>query len=478
MTATNTVDLQHLIPSAAAVDCLTETTARRFNVVPVALWVEQEQQQLVIACENPADATLKARLRNHIPVNVDPVLVKSDVGDIRPAISRCYRATESFQGMISVCTSADVTKGVLQKKSDFLIRLFELLLLEASEQKASDIHISPDGDAVYFRFRIDGVLKTFGQSHLSLLNSLLVRIKVMASLDIAETRQPQDGQFSQLIEGHFVDFRVSTFPTVQGENTVIRVLREQSMLNTLDSLALPPSVQRRLGELVSRPDGLILICGPTGSGKSTTMHALLNELDRDALNIMTLEDPVERSVFGIRQTNIDADRTLDYAQGVRALLRQDPDVLLIGEIRDQQSCSVSLRAVTTGHLLLTTVHASSVFGAITRLRELGAQGAVLGANLLAVASQRLVRKCCHGCSAGSGMCVHCQGVGFKGRQVLLELLVITPQLAELIATDASLTEIKALAVASGFISLREHASLLIDSGVTTDDEVDRVLGRQ
>ena len=474
----NFVNLKNLIPSAAAVECLAETSARRLNVVPVALWIKQDQQQLVIACENPSDTTLKERLSKHIPKNIHPILVRSRVTDIGPAIVKCYQRSDSFQHMISVCNTVDRTEQNLAQQPDFLIRLIELLLVEASRLGASDIHVSPDDEVLYFRFRIDGVLKAVGHCHLSLLNPLLVRIKVMATLDIAETRHPQDGQFSQLIEGHIVDFRVSTFPTVQGENTVLRVLREQSMLNTLNSLALPQTVHRQLSELVRRPDGLILICGPTGAGKSTTLYALINELDRDELNIMTLEDPVERSVFGIRQTNIDADRQLDYGRGVRALLRQDPDVLLIGEIRDSQSCSMSLRAVTTGHLVLTTVHARSVFGALTRLRELGAQGSVLASNLLAVASQRLVRTRCCRCSGSNNACVHCYGIGFQGRKILLELLVVTPELVALIATDAPLAEIEMLAVSSGFVSMREQAYLLVDSGITTEDEVDRVLGRQ
>jgi len=473
------VSLQNFIVSAAAIECLSEASARRLNVVPVALWDKGGMQQLVIACEDPDDATLKERLGKHVPSGIHPVLVRSPSVDIGLALSRCYRASDSFSGMISACTTADATRQILQQHSDYLIRLIELMLVEAIQVDASDIHVSPDSELLMFRFRVDGVLTRVGQCHLSLLSALLVRIKVMANLDIAESRQPQDGQFSQLIEGHIVDFRVSTFPTVQGENTVLRILPEQSMLNSLDSLALPRNLNQQLSELVKRPDGLILVCGPTGAGKSTTLYALLNALDRDALNIMTLEDPVERPVSGIRQTNIDADRKLDYGHGVRSLLRQDPDVLLIGEVRDIESCSISLRAATTGHLVLTTLHASSVFGAITRLRELGARGSVLASNLVAIASQRLVRKRCPKSRlVRCSVCKQCQGVGYQGRQIVLELLVVSAEMARLIETDAPQEEIAALAVNSGFTSLRDQASLLVESGITTDDEVNRVLGAQ
>lgn len=476
--ALTAVDLSQLIPSRAAVACLSEESSRRLKVVALALLGQAGSQQLILACEDPDDPMLMERLSRHIPPSITPCLVKSMHGGLSAAITKSYAPMHSFEAMLSVFAVAYQTQSLLEKEPDYLVRLLESLLLEASVQRASDIHVSPDEIGLSFRLRVDGVLKTIGFSSLSLLNPIIVRIKVLASMDIAETRLPQDGQFSQLIEGQKVDFRVSTFPTLNGENTVLRVLSEQTMRHSLERLSLRPSMRKKLGDLVRRPDGLLLFCGPTGSGKSTTLYALLNELDQHTLNIMTLEDPVERSVAGIRQTNIDADRRLGFAQGVRALLRQDPDVLLIGEIRDSQSCSMALRAATTGHLVLSTVHAATVFTAITRLRELGVQGSLLASNLVAIASQRLVRKCCTWCSTGSTDCVYCQGTGFHGRQVVLELLIVDESLTRLIAADAPIQEIEKSVKDSSFVSLIDEAKELVAKGISTQDEFLRVLGCQ
>ncbi|MFK7855583.1 MAG: GspE/PulE family protein [Granulosicoccus sp.] len=474
--AVTAVDLSQLIPSRAAIAYLSEESSRRLNVVALAVLRQEGNQRLVLACEDPHDVMLVERLRRHIPRSITPYLVKAMHGGLSTAIRKCYTPTHSFEAMLSACAAADQTHSLLEKEPDYWVRLLESLLLEACQQRASDIHVSPDQVGLSFRLRVDGVLKTVGFSSLSLLNPIIVRIKVLASLDIAETRLPQDGQFSQLIEGQKVDFRVSTFPTMNGENTVLRILSEQTMRHSLERLSLKPSMRKLLSELVRRPDGLLLFCGPTGSGKSTTLYSLLNELDQEALNIMTLEDPVERSVVGIRQTNIDADRQLGFAQGVRALLRQDPDVLLIGEIRDAQSCSMALRAANTGHLVLSTVHAATVFTAITRLRELGVQGALLASNLVAIASQRLVRKRCTCCSIDTTDCAYCQGTGFHGRQVILELLIVDESLSGLIAVDAPIQDIEKSARDRGFVSLRDEARELVDKGISTEGELLRVLG--
>jgi general secretion pathway protein E/type IV pilus assembly protein PilB len=419
------------------------------------------------------------------------------------ALRRCYAQRLPAGQLFRQLQSHTSTAQVLSEQPDCLVYLLEWVLLCASRQGASDIHFSPDRLMLHIRFRVDGVMRCFDRVSNAVQSGLLVRIKILAGMDIAESRHPQDGQFTQLIDARDIDFRVSCFPTVAGQNTVIRLLDPQRRLDSLAGLNLPTTLHDNLAALVQRPDGLLVICGPTGSGKSTTLHALLNERDAQHLNIMTLEDPVEQMMPGIRQTSIDAAHGLDYAKGVRGLLRQDPDVLLIGEIRDADSCAMALRAVMSGHQVLTTVHATSALAGLSRLRELGALPSLLASNLVAIASQRLVRKCCTACAfepvdaeeqvpVGGDKhlldsdddeqvathCPHCNGSGYQGRQVIMELLIITPALATLIAQDASTQALATGALRDGFLPLWEQGQQLINQGVSRTDELERVLGRR
>lgn len=475
-----TVALHQLIPSPEATACLPEDTARRLQAVPLSLQPavagSSDQQVLYIACGNPADDTLLDRLSRQLPMGLRPHALPAEAGDINAALDKCYTSVSPAAQSFSDCRSAADALQMMREQPDCLIRLLEWILLCASRQGASDIHLSPDAGLLQVRFRVDGVLHSFAAVSSAMHGGLLVRIKILAAMDIAETRHPQDGQFLQFIDARNVEFRVSCFPTTNGQNAVLRLLDPQRKLDSLAALSLPKATQHRLAELVRRPDGLLVVCGPTGSGKSTTLHALLGERDAASLNIMTLEDPVEQAMPGIQQTSIDAGHAMDYAQGVRALLRQDPDVLLIGEVRDTDSCAMAFRAVMSGHQLLTTVHAGSALSGLSRLRELGALPALLGNNLLAIAAQRLVRRLCLACRGSTSGCGQCRQTGYRGRQVIMELLVVTPRLATLIAADASQQVLLECALREGFVPLLEHGQRMVDQGCTSKEEMERVLG--
>ena len=471
------VDLGQMIPSPEGAACLAESVARRLRVVPLAIHESVDQDTLVVACENPSDQILLDRLARQLAEGMQIDAWPCLAGEIRAALDKCYSHGANSSQRMAQCQVRATALKAMQEQPDVIVRLLDSILLSASRENVSDIHLSPQRETVHIRFRVDGVLRSFAVLDKAVYSGLLVRIKILATMDIAESRSPQDGQFSQLIDAHEIDFRVSCFPTVSGQNTVLRLLDNKYKLDTLRQLNLPAETYNCLHALVQRPDGLLLVCGPTGSGKSTTLHALLGVRDEVSLNIMTLEDPVERSIDGICQSSIQASNAMDFSQGVRALLRQDPDVLLIGEIRDAPSCAMALRAVMSGHQVLTTVHARSVLAGLSRLRELGSLPSILANNLAAIASQRLVRKRCSHCQGGENTCPNCLSTGYQGRQLVLELLVITPALAELIAADATHQELLDCALEEGFVPLREQGLKLVAQDVTTMDELDRVFGR-
>ena len=477
------VDLSRLIPSPEAVACVPEATARRLGIVPLGLVEGHADRQLLVACADPDNTTKLQRLSRQLSTDCSVLALPVAIDDLQSALDKCYSPALEFEDSLRRCRSQAEAEQLMHSRPGFLVQLLENLLLLSCRLGASDIHLSPERYTLVIRLRLDGVMQTRAIVSKAVHSGLLVRIKVLAAMDIAEVRKPQDGQFSQLIDGHDFDFRISTFPTTHGENTVIRVLDSYQQRDSLASLLLPADIEQTLKRLLQRPDGLVLVCGPTGSGKSTTLHAMLRERNAEELNIMTLEDPVELSASGIRQSTIDADHSLDYAEGVRALLRQDPDVLLVGEIRDSQSCAMALRAVMSGHQVLTTVHANSALAGLTRLRELGAPPALLADNLVAVASQRLIRICCGHCddrydAKSLMLCPSCHGSGFHGRQAVIELLVVTPELARLIVSGANQEELLHCALRDGFVPLLEQGQRLIDQHLTTASELERVLGRQ
>ncbi|MCB1891208.1 MAG: type II/IV secretion system protein, partial [Rhodocyclaceae bacterium] len=349
------------------------------------------------------------------------------------------------------------------------------------------------------RYRIDGLLRQIRALHKSYWPAMAVRIKVVSNMNIAETRAPQDGRISLNISGRLVDFRVSAQPTIHGENVVLRILDRQKGIVPLDQIGLDDSQLDQLKLMIARPEGIVLVTGPTGSGKTTTLYSMLNHINEEGINIMTLEDPVEYPMSMIRQTSVAEAAKLDFANGVRSMMRQDPDVILVGEIRDADTAEMAFRAAMTGHQVYSTLHTNSAIGVVPRLLDIGVLPDIMAGNIIGVIAQRLVRKLCPHCKKpyqpephetrllglasdapaptlyrASG-CEHCEYQGYRGRQAIMELLRLDADLDELIARRATMRDIKQAALAKGFRSLAEDGLRRVREGTTSLEEIGRVV---
>lgn len=380
-----------------------------------------------------------------------------------------------------------------------MIELVQNLLEEAVRQRASDVHVEPGDGTFTIRFRIDGTLHVAMTPPPALHPAVTTRLKVLAGMDVAERRLPQDGRFRIRVDGREFDCRCSTMPTVHGEKVVIRLLDRSLGVARLDDLGLPPDVVAQLRELVRRPHGLLLVTGPTGSGKSTTLAALLQEIDRTRLNVLTIEDPVEYEIPGASQSQVNPRAGLTFEVALRHLLRQDPDVIMVGEVRDRETADTAVRAALTGHLILATLHTNDAPSSVTRLVDMGVEPFLLGSSLLAVLAQRLVRVLCPHCRqayapgeavrsvfAAAGVplpadgvlyrpvgCGECRG-GYAGRRAIAELMVTNPALRDRIAAGATAAELGRRAVAGGMRTLRQAGLELALAGITSVEEVLRV----
>jgi type IV pilus assembly protein PilB len=385
-----------------------------------------------------------------------------------------------------------------------LVRLVNSILFQAAEDGASDIHFEPQEDALVVRFRIDGVLQEMQRIPKRLMPGVTTRLKVLAKLDIAERRKPQDGRISlnAAAAGRMLDVRVATLPTVEGESLVMRLLDKSKKPPTLEELGLSDAMQEKLSEIVARPTGALLVTGPTGSGKSTTLFAALNQINRPEINIITVEDPVEYRLSGINQVQINSRAGLTFAAALRSILRSDPDVVMVGEIRDGETAKISIEAALTGHLVLSTLHTNDAPSALTRLNEMGVEPFLTGAAVTGVLAQRLARKLCTHCcemyapsvdemiaarvapdvaAASDGMafyrkkgCPRCNQTGYKGRIGIYQLLVMTESLASLAAKHASREEIERAALESDMQTLWDDGLAKVASGLTSIEELARV----
>jgi general secretion pathway protein E len=353
-----------------------------------------------------------------------------------------------------------------------IIRLLNALLTQAVRDGASDIHIEPYEKNSAVRFRIDGILREVVQPNRALHAALISRLKIMADLDIAEKRLPQDGRISLRIGTRAVDVRVSTLPNVHGERAVLRLLDKSTGTLSLESLGMEGRTLERFARLLTQPHGIVLVTGPTGSGKTTTLYAALARFDATQSNIMTVEDPVEYELPGIGQTQVNARIDLDFAKALRAILRQDPDVIMIGEIRDFETAQIAIQASLTGHLVLATLHTNDATSAVTRLTDMGLDAFLLSSSLLGVLAQRLVRKLCLLC-AGQG-CASCARTGYQGRTGVFELLVIDDAIRAQIHNREAEASIRQSALSGGMTLMHEDARRLVAAGITSPEEVARV----
>jgi len=361
-----------------------------------------------------------------------------------------------------------------------VIRMINALLTQALREGASDIHIEPFEQISVVRFRIDGALRDVVRPKKAIHASLISRIKIMAQLDIAEKRLPQDGRITLRVGGKPVDVRVSTLPTGHGERAVLRLLDKQAGQMGLSSLGMSDAVLPQFDKLIAQPHGIVLVTGPTGSGKTTTLYAALTRLNKTDTNILTVEDPVEYELEGIGQTQVNARIDMTFAKALRAILRQDPDVIMIGEIRDLETAQIAVQASLTGHLVLATLHTNDSAAAITRLLDMGIEPFLLSSSLLGVVAQRLVRKLCPHCKTFDGTtwlangCDACGNTGYQGRVGVYELLLTTAQIRAQIHNRASEAEIRSTAISDGMRTMREDGERWLGNGTTTTAELMRV----
>jgi len=362
-----------------------------------------------------------------------------------------------------------------------IIRMLNALLTQAAKDGASDIHIEPYERSSSVRFRVDGTLREVVQPNKALHAALISRLKIMAELDIAEKRLPQDGRISLRIGGRAIDVRVSTLPSAHGERAVLRLLDKSESKFTLEGLGMSGDVLSSFDRLIQQPHGIVLVTGPTGSGKTTTLYASLGRIDTATTNVLTVEDPVEYELPGIGQTQVNPKIDLSFAKALRAILRQDPDVIMIGEIRDHETAQIAIQASLTGHLVLATLHTNDAPSAVTRLIDMGVEPFLLSSTLLGVQAQRLVRKLCPHCRRqdGNGLwhpvgCEHCSRTGYKGRTGVYELMTVDESMQALIHNRAAELDLIAAARGAGLRSMREDGERLVREGITSAEEVIRV----
>jgi len=427
-----------------------------------------------------------------LPSGISEVMRKYQVSDIQThsasalsqRISAAYAQGESSAAAVvsEVEGEADLQRmmqdlpaieDLLETSDDApIIRMLNALLTQAARDGASDIHIEPYERHSVVRFRVDGNLREVVQPNRALHAALISRLKIMAELDIAERRLPQDGRISLRIGTRAVDVRVSTIPSAHGERAVLRLLDKSEGKLSLESIGMRGVVLARLGHLLQQPHGIILVTGPTGSGKTTTLYAGLQRLDTRGRNIMTVEDPIEYELAGIGQTQVNPKIDLTFAKALRAILRQDPDIIMVGEIRDIETAQIAIQASLTGHLVLATLHTNDAASAVTRLTDMGIEPFLLSSSLLGVLAQRLVRKVCTACvGAGCDACAH---TGYAGRTGVFELLETDDTLRALIHNRAAEADIRAAALAKGMVLMREDGERLVALGITTREELVRV----
>ena len=399
-------------------------------------------------------------------------------------ISSAYAHAESSAAVVAseVQEEADLTRmmqelpaveDLLETADDApIIRLLNALLTQAARDGASDIHIEPYERHSSVRFRVDGDLREVVQPHRALHAALISRLKIMADLDIAEKRLPQDGRISLRLGQRAIDVRVSTLPSAHGERAVLRLLDKSESKLSLQGLGMEGDTLQRLQRLIAQPHGIILVTGPTGSGKTTTLYAALQQLDTQTRNILTVEDPVEYELPGVGQTQVNPRIDLTFAKALRAILRQDPDVIMIGEIRDFETAQIAIQASLTGHLVLATLHTNDAASAVTRLIDMGIEPFLLSSSLLGVLAQRLLRRLCTHCQ-GTG-CEACHHSGYHGRTGIFELLTTDDELRALIHAQASEAELRSCAQRHGMRLMRDDGERLVGQGITSREELLRV----
>ena len=501
------IDLSGLVANAAALALIPKPVAIKHTLFPVSF--DPEAADLVIVASNPDDILARDAIAPFLlqagqiaGKRIIPSWRIAPSAEVLATIDRFYNHELSIEGILFELESGELDLNALTQTgvsySHPIVRLTDAILSDAVSRNASDIHFEPEEQFLRVRYRIDGVLRPVRSLAKSHWMAILVRLKVMSGMNIAETRAPQDGRISLSLFGRQIDFRAASHPTIHGENFVLRILDRKAGIVSLDKLGMTDAQLALLKRMLERPEGILLVTGPTGSGKTTTLYSILNHLNHDDVNIMTLEDPVEYPLALTRQTSISETVKLDFSNGIRSLMRQDPDIILVGEIRDHDTAEMALRAAMTGHQVFSTLHTNSALGSISRLHDLGIIDDMFASNLIGIIAQRLVRKLCPLCKVGytpdasectllgispeaeitlfhpTG-CTDCDHQGYKGRLAIMEILRFDRSLIELVTRRAGLKELTDYALTQQFIPLVEDGVRRVCEGLTSLHEVRRVV---
>ncbi len=493
-------DPQNTIVDGDALELLDKEVAVQHQVLPVAV----TENEVRVAMVDPYDVMAMDALRSFFPKGTQIVPLVTTASVVQDAIDMAYGYASSITGIMKELEGRDDHDDVagLDEDQAFthpIVRLVNALVFDAVKLGVSDLHFEPEENFCRLRYRMDGVLYTAHILHKQHWNGIAQRIKIMSQMNIADKLSPQDGRFSMNVGGREADFRVSSLPTVHGENIVLRVLDKSSSIMPMSALGFSDKNRDKIEAAQSRPEGIIIVTGPTGSGKTTSLYSMLNEINDVEVNIQTLEDPVEYTLPMIRQTHV-KEGILEFADGIKALLRQDPDIIFIGEVRDKTTAEMALKAAMTGHQVYTSLHTNDSFGAIPRLLDLGLKPGMIAGAIVAVFAQRLGRRLCSICKeeyrpdagecellgvsvddapmihrAKEGGCQACGGQGYKGRVAIVEILLFDEDLDSVVAKNGSKSELKEAAVKKGFKSMKDDGILKILEGVTSFDALAKVV---
>ncbi len=498
------IDLSNYLIDPKVIELVPEVLARKHELMPVL----KIGNRLTCAMVDPWNVFALDEVRMKTNLIIEPAVATSS--EIAKALNEYYRAKGSIEEVIKSIDKDELTIAVPEKEGAIdlkalegmveqptVIKLVNLIIMKAIREGASDIHIEPQEQDLKTRIRVDGMLHEITSPPKHLQSAIISRIKIMADLDIAERRVPQDGRFNVKMEGKKIDIRVSCMPTIYGENLVLRLLDVSSALMGLDQLGFSKEVLKKYQKLISRPHGIILVTGPTGSGKTTTLYGSLDKINTVEKNIITIEDPVEYKLEGIRQIQVNPKVDLTFANGLRSMLRQDPDIIMVGEIRDFETAEIAIHAALTGHLVLSTLHTNDAPGGITRMLDMGSEPFLVSSGIIGILAQRLVRTICKYCREEYGPsdaelkdiglsekekvkfyrgkgCSKCMNTGYKGRIGIFELMLMGDKLRNMTVAKAPLEEIRKQAHSSGMITLKEDGIEKIREGLTTVEEVLRV----
>ena len=492
------IDLNNYLVDANTLKFIPESAARKHKAIPIF----KIGDTVTVAMTDPKDIMAIDDLTRKSKCEIESVLAGETA--ILNAIDQYYGVQGSVEDVIK-----DISKDKKKEAAPIeldpkklaeiaeeapVIKLVNLIIMQAVKERASDIHVEPEEGTLKIRFRIDGVLYEMFSPPKHLELAILSRIKVLSKIDIAEKRKPQDGRFNIKVENRDIDLRVSTFPTIYGENIVIRILDKGTVLLDLDTLGFSKSTKKDFESLIKHPHGIVLVTGPTGSGKTTTLYSALSTIDSKEKNIITVEDPVEYHLGRVRQSQINPKAGLTFASGLKSILRQDPDIIMVGEIRDKETVEISIQAALTGHLVFSTLHTNDAVSALTRLLDMGVESFLISSSVMGILAQRLVRKVCEKCKEsykpsdeilkgigkdikklfrGKG-CNNCKDTGYKGRVGIFELLIINEEIRKMIIARASNDVIKRKAVEMGMKTLSDDGLEKVSKGITTIDEIIKI----